>query len=443
MVVLEFLRERIERMQIAVVGMGYVGTVSAAHFAAVGHRVWGIDINEEKIRIINEGNTPIVEPHLAEQIAQSRRTDMLRGTSDLREGLEGAEVCFVAVATPSLANGGIDVSHLLRACQQIAGVLVNRGQPLIVAIRSSILPSVFEQCGTIFSTVAPGLVELCVNPEFLREGSAVADFENPPFTLLGVEEESAETMLSSLYQQLPAPIIILPPQAALLVKYVSNSFHALKTAFANEMGTLCAQAGVNGHVVMSVFCRDTKLNISDRYLRPGFAFGGSCLPKDVRALLHMAKHHNLNLPLMSSLLASNEAVIDREVQQILNTRARRIGLIGLAFKSNTDDLRESPFVKLAEQLLGKGRELRIYDPNISIANIGGANRQYINEMIPHLSRILAGSPEDLADCELLVVGHRYPEAEALLGSAGRPIIELGMASHITVSRDARVAEPQS
>jgi GDP-mannose 6-dehydrogenase len=436
------MKERIERMQIAVVGMGYVGTVSAAYFAAAGHKVWGIDINEEKIRIINSGKTPIVEPDLGEKVALGRRTDLLRGTCNLREGLDGAEVCFVAVATPSLASGGIDATHLLRACQQIAAVVTELGQPLIVAIRSSILPSVFEQCAASFSAMAPGLVQLCVNPEFLREGSAIADFENPPFTLLGLEEEGVESTLRSLYQQIPATVVVLPPKAALMVKYASNSFHALKTAFANEIGTLCAEAGVDGRAVMSVFCRDTKLNISERYLRPGFAFGGSCLPKDVRALLHVAKRHDLNLPLVSSLLASNEAVIDRAVQQILDTRVRRIGLIGLAFKSNTDDLRESPFVELAEHLLGKGRELRIYDPNVSIARISGANRQYINEMIPHLSRILVGSPQELADSELLVVGHRYPEAEALLGTPGIPVIELGVASGMAPSAEDLVAVPQ-
>jgi GDP-mannose 6-dehydrogenase len=269
-------------------------------------------------------------------------------------------------------------------------------------------------------------MRLCVNPEFLREGSAVADFENPPFTLLGVDDPAMELILRCLYEHITAPVIVLPPRGALMVKYASNSFHALKTAFANEIGTLCGKSGVDAHDVMAVFCKDTKLNISERYLRPGFAFGGSCLPKDVRAILHAAKHYDLDLPLMSSLLASNEAVIERAVRRILETGCRRIGLIGLAFKANTDDLRESPFVEVAERLLGKGRTLRIYDPNVAIAKITGGNKQYIEETIPHLSKLLVGSLEELSSCDLLLVGHRYRDVDVFLRTVSIPVIELAV-----------------
>lgn len=413
-------------MEIAVVGMGYVGTVSAACFAAAGHTVWGVDINEDKVRIINQGATPIVEPKLGDKIAQALVRGGLRATSDLLEALASAEACFVSVATPSFPNGDIDATHLLRACEQIAHVVAGLApvHPLPVIIRSSILPSVLDECNRRFSAIAPGFVSLCVNPEFLREGTAIDDFEQPPFTLLGVDDKALEELLRSLYQCIPAPLIVLGAKDALLVKYASNVFHALKTSFANEMGALCNAAGIDAHAVMSVFCQDTKLNISKRYLRPGFAFGGSCLPKDVRAILYAARDFDLELPLIRSLLPSNEAVIQRALRKILDTRSRRIGLIGLAFKSNTDDLRESPLVELAERLLGKGRELRIYDPNVSLARVTGANKQFINDAIPHLSRLLAGSLLELDDCDLLVVGHSYAGVAEFLQASSSPHIDL-------------------
>lgn len=380
-----------------------------------------MDINAEKIRIIQTGNTAIVEPGLGEKIAEGRRTGLLMATCDLGEALVAAEICFVAVATPSLPSGDIDATHLLRACEQIGRVVAGLGRPLAVVIRSSVLPSILDQCDERFSSTAPGLVKLCVNPKFMREGSAIEDFERPPFTLLGVEDESLEGLLRSLYQHIPSPVVVLPPKGALMVKYASNAYHALKTAFANEIGTLCQQAGIDGQTVMTTFCADRKLSISERYLKPGFAFGGSCLPKDVRAILYAAKRYDLELPLMYSLLASNEAVIQRAVRQILAAGVRRVGLIGLAFKANTDDLRESPFVELAERLLGKGRELRIYDPNVSLARINGANKQYIEEAIPHVSTLLVSSLEELSVCELLVVGHPYPGVDAFLQRIAIPV----------------------
>lgn len=420
-------------MEIAIVGMGYVGTVSAACFAAAGHNVWGVDINPDKVRIINDGGTPIVEPSLGDKIAQARRSGGLRATCDLREALANAQACFVAVATPSFPNGDIDATHLLRACEQIAQAAKEFGRLLPVIIRSSILPSVFADCSDRLSAIAPGLVTLCVNPEFLREGTAIADFELPPFTLLGVENASTEEMLRSLYEFIPAPVIVLPPSGAVMVKYASNAYHALKTAFANEIGTLCQEAGIDGQTVMSIFCKDTKLNISKRYLRPGFAFGGSCLPKDVRAVLYAAKQYDLDLPLIRALLPSNEAVIQRALRKIMATRSRRIGLIGLAFKSNTDDLRESPFVELAERLLGKGRELRIYDPNVSLARVTGANKQFIEEAIPHLSRLLTSSLHELVDCDLLVVGHAYAGVQKFLQSINTPFVDLTSSLSLTLA----------
>jgi GDP-mannose 6-dehydrogenase len=333
-------------------------------------------------------------------------------------------MCFVAVATPSRPNGQIDPAHLFRACEQIAEALVSLNRRQTVVIRSSVLPSVLQGCAEIFSIKAPGQVVLCANPEFLREGTAIQDFEDPPFTLLGVDDPDAELTLRSLYSDLEAPLFVLPPREALLVKYASNAFHALKVVFANEIGALCRKEEVDANAVMSVFCKDRKLNVSPRYLMPGFAFGGSCLPKDVRALLYAAKQADLELPTLNSLLASNNAVIDRAVRQICATGRRRLGLIGLSFKSNTDDLRESPFVDLAERLLGKGYELRIYDPNVSLAHLTGANREYINLVIPHLSRLMVRSIEELSNCELVLVAHRYREVDGFLSEAEVSVMDL-------------------
>jgi GDP-mannose 6-dehydrogenase len=411
-------------MNISIVGLGYVGTVSAACLASAGHSVWGVDINADKVRIINEGRSPIVEDGLAEKVAQGRKAGLLCATVDIGEALRETELCFVAVATPSRPNGQIDPAHLFRACNQIAGALSKLGRKQIVVIRSSVLPSIFDECCSIFESKAPGLVELCANPEFLREGTAIRDFEEPPFTILGTTTAAAEDTLRALYSEQSAPVFVLDPKAALMVKYACNAFHSLKVAFANEIAAVCQQAEVNAEAVMNVFCNDTKLNISRRYLMPGFAFGGSCLPKDVRAILHAGREHDLHLPLLAGILSSNEQVIERAFQKIRATGKRRLGLIGLSFKSNTDDLRESPFVELAERLLGKGYELSIYDPNVIAARLTGANKQYIDGVIPHLSRLLVPALEELRDAELLIIGHRFDGVDELLENTRASVIDL-------------------
>jgi GDP-mannose 6-dehydrogenase len=411
-------------MKISIVGLGYVGAVSAACLADAGHQVWGVDINTEKVRIINDGASPIIESGLAEKMAHARNAGRLRATVNIEEGLRETEMCFVAVATPSRPNGQIDPTHLLRACNQIAAALAKLRKKQIVVIRSSVLPSIFDDCGKIFETRAPGLVEFCANPEFLREGTAIRDFEEPAFTVLGTDSAAAETALRSLYADQSAPIFVLKPRDALMVKYASNAFHALKVAFANEIGAVCQHADVDAEAVMNVFCADNKLNISRRYLMPGFAFGGSCLPKDVRAVLYEGKTLDLNLPLMTAILSSNQEVIERTVQKVKATGKRRVGMVGLSFKSNTDDLRESPFVELAERLLGKGYELSIYDPNVIEARLTGANKEYINGVIPHLSRLLVPSLDELGDAELLIVAHHFEGVAALLQGTRASVIEL-------------------
>jgi len=411
-------------MNICIVGLGYVGTVSAACLAGKGHHVWGVDINCGKVRMINEGRSPIIETGLAERIAQSQSAGRLRATVDVEQALSETELCFVAVATPSRPNGQIDPTHLWRACDQIASALSKLRKKQIVVIRSSLLPSIFDRCRTVFESIAPGLVELCTNPEFLREGTAISDFDEPPFTILGTDSTVAEDTLRLLYSDIPAPVFVLKPTETLMVKYASNSFHAMKVAFANEIATLCQHVGADANTVMNVCCSDNKLNISRRYLMPGFAFGGSCLPKDVRAILYEAKENDLQLPLITAILPSNERVIDRALQRIRAINGRRVGLIGLSFKSGTDDLRESPFVELAERLLGKGYELNIYDPNVFVTGLTGANREYIDRVIPHLSRLLVASLDELTHVDLLLVGHRYEGVDNLFSYTNATIIDL-------------------
>ena len=411
-------------MNISIVGLGYVGAVSAACLADRGHRVWGVDINPDKVRIVNEGRSPIVESGLADKIAHGRHAQCLSATVDIEQALRETELCFVAVATPSRANGQIDPAHLFRACNQIATALSKLGKKQNVVIRSSVLPSIFDDCRKIFESTAPGLVELCANPEFLREGTAIHDFEEPPFTVLGTDSAAAKETLRALYSEQSAPVFMLEPREALMVKYASNAFHSLKVAFANEIAAVCQRAEVDAEAVMNVFCGDTKLNISRRYLMPGFAFGGSCLPKDVRAILHAGKELDLQLPLITAILSSNEQVIERAFQKIRATGKRRLGLIGLSFKSNTDDLRESPFVELAERLLGKGYELSIYDPNVIAAQLTGANKEYIDGVIPHLSRLLVPSLDELSNAELLIVGHHFQGVAVLLENTRASVIDL-------------------
>jgi GDP-mannose 6-dehydrogenase len=401
-------------MKISVFGLGYVGAVSCACIADRGHDVVGVDINEEKVRMINAGKSPIIEEGLDDIIQRVTREGRLRATTNHLEALRFSEVSLVAVATPSTYNGGIDASHLLQVCTQIADSIGKLAKKQVVVIRSSVLPHVFNQCRDLFVARCPRLVELCANPEFLREASAVQDFDNPPQTIIGTSSTCAQEKLRELYASVNAPIVVMNPAEALLVKYASNAYHGLKVAFANEIGLLCKSMGLNGETVMRVFAQDTKLNISSKYLLPGFAFGGSCLPKDIRAMLYLANKSDVEVPLLNNILVSNKTVIENVTKKILSYARKKIALIGLSFKPNTDDLRESPLVDLAERLIGKGIDLRIYDPSLSMARLTGTNRDYIEKSIPHISRLLQSDPGDvIRGSEVLVFGHEYPEIMAM------------------------------
>ena len=402
-------------MKICVLGLGYVGTVAAGCLASEGHEVIGVDPNRLKVDLINSGRAPIVEKEIGEIIARESSEGRLRATSDVAAALRYADLAFICVGTPSQPNGALDLQYVKRVCEEVgAAFKAHPGAPVVV-VRSTMLP------GSMREIVIPALEAhsgkragidfgVCVNPEFLREGTAVHDYRNPPLTVIGEVNRASGDLLASLYAELQAPLIRTELEAAEMVKYADNAWHALKVGFANEIGNLCKALDVDAHRVMDIFCQDHKLNISATYLKPGFAFGGSCLPKDLRALLHVARTHDVPLPILGSVLPSNQLQIERAVQTVIDQGNRKVGVLGISFKAGTDDLRESPMVELAERLIGKGFDLRVYDKSVSLATIHGANRDYILNRIPHLSRLMVQDLDEvLAHAGTIVIGTAAPE----------------------------------
>lgn len=402
-------------MKISIFGLGYVGTVSAGCLASHGHEVVGVDAVATKVNLINRGQSPIVETDINEIIASAVRGGKLRATQDATQAVQDTEISFVCVGTPSQGNGNLDLTYIRRICEQIGGALKHKSSWHTVVIRSTILP------GTMRSIVVPVLQEfsgkvagtdfgVCHNPEFLREGSAVKDFNYPPQTIIGEFDQLSGNRLTELYQRIDAPLVRTDLETAEMVKYVNNSWHALKVGFANEIGNLCKTFCIDAHQVMKIFCQDTKLNISAAYLKPGFAFGGSCLPKDLRAIAYQAKMRDLELPILSSILPSNEMQIARGLQLVMQKGHKNIGVLGFSFKAGTDDLRESPVIEVIERLIGKGHELRIYDKNVKIAKLVGANRDYILNHIPHISRLMVDEIDAVLDhAQTVVIGNNDPE----------------------------------
>jgi GDP-mannose 6-dehydrogenase len=399
-------------MRISVFGLGYVGTVSAGCLANDGHNVLGVDPIQTKVDLINEGRSPIIETEIGEIIASNVKSGRLRAVVDPEEGVAETDLSFVCVGTPSLPNGNLDLRFIRRICEQIGDALRHKPSRHTVVVRSTVLP------GTMRDIVIPILEEcshrkagvdfgVCHNPEFLREGSAVKDFYAPPKTVVGELDPPSGCLITKLYEKLDAPLIRTSVETAEMVKYVDNCWHALKIGFANEIGNLSKALRIDAHEVMNIFCQDKKLNISSAYLLPGFAFGGSCLPKDLRALTYKAKSSDLDLPILGSILPSNEMQISRGVQLIMEKGHRRIGILGFSFKAGTDDLRESPMIEVIERLLGKGYELRIYDKNVNIASLVGANRDFILNRIPHISRLMVESIGAVLDfAETIIIGNR-------------------------------------
>ena len=402
-------------MRVSVFGLGYVGCVSAASFAGDGHEVVGVDVNADKVASINAGCSPIVEPGLEDLLQECSSAGRLRATTDTADAIRSTDVSLLCVGTPSRKNGSLDLQYLERVSEEVGRALRDKKDYHVVVVRSTVLP------GTTHSLVIPALEResgkkygdgfgVSVNPEFLREGTALKDFRKPPLTLVGHNHAADASGTIALYQAIDAPLVSTSIRVAEMMKYTSNTWHALKVVFANEIGNLCKKLDVDSHEVMDIFCRDEKLNLSPYYLKPGFAFGGSCLPKDVRALQYRAKEVDVELPMISQILPSNRGQIQQALDQVLETGKKQVGLLGFSFKAGTDDLRESPIVILAEALLGKGVSLKIYDKNVSMAKLVGANKDYITKQIPHLSSLLCNTVEEVIDgSEVIVVGNQAPE----------------------------------
>jgi GDP-mannose 6-dehydrogenase len=411
--------------QIAVLGLGYVGCVTAACFANLGYRVTGIDKDEHKVNGIRNRTAPFYEPGLSELIEQTVDAGRLSASTSLEEGILDADVAMICVGTPSERNGNLGLGQLRKICSEIAELLPRRSKPLVIAIRSTVFPGTCEDTQAATFAAHPE-VKLVSNPEFLREGSAVKDFVEPSLVVVGGSDEAAARTVADLYAPLGVEAALVSLRTAEMIKYACNAFHAVKVAFANEIGALAAHLGVSGAEVMETLCRDTRLNISTAYLKPGFAFGGSCLPKDLRALVFRASRLDLSLPLLESVLPSNEEHLERGIAEVLDLESARIGIFGLAFKENTDDLRESPVVTMIERLIGKGRDLRIFDPHIQLDQIYGSNRHFVLKAVPHIGRLLEKSVDDVLGWATHLVIAQKPSAEyrEKLDGSGLPIIDL-------------------
>jgi GDP-mannose 6-dehydrogenase len=428
---------------VSIFGLGYVGTVTAACLAHKGSYVLGVDVNPSKVQALDSGRSPVVEPGVSEFIADCNHACRLHATSDAEAAVLRTDISFVCVGTPSLRNGKLDLGHIEPVCRQIGAALRKKPSFHLVVVRSTVLP------GTVESIVIPALEEasgktlgqgigVCVNPEFMREGTAVADFFEPAITVIGAAIPGDAAMLRDLYDWVPGRIFETSFRSAESVKYFCNAWHAVKVAFANEMGTLAKEMGVDVGSMVEIFTADHKLNLSASYLRPGFAFGGSCLPKDVRALNYRAKELDVRLPLFESILPSNETHLERALEMVLQTGKKKIAMLGLSFKAATDDLRESPQVQLVKRLLGEGREVRIWDDDVCFGRLIGSNRQYIEEVIPHIGLLLSANFEEVVkSAEVVVIGTRSVSKEMLRQSL-RP--EQAVVDLVNLEKSRRLEE---
>jgi GDP-mannose 6-dehydrogenase len=411
-------------MKISVFGLGYVGAVSCGCLAKEGHQVVGVDVSPVKVRLINEGRSPVIEPDIEDLIGQAVASGRLRATHDAALAVMESDISFISVGTPSQANGSLDLHYTRAVCEQIGAALATKQSFHVVVGRSTMLP------GSTRSVVIPILERssgkkvgrdfaVAFNPEFLREGTSVYDFFNPPKTVIGSEHERAVTMLREIYGHLPAEVFVTSIEVSEMVKYADNNFHAVKITFANEIGMICKQLDIDSHEVMDIFCKDRKLNISSYYLKPGFAFGGSCLPKDVKALSYQARAMDLETPLLHSLMESNRTQVELVTRRITQLEKKRIGFLGFSFKAGTDDLRGSPVVDVIEHLLGKGYQVRLYDRNVKVARLVGANQSYVEEHIPHVAALMCESMQDVIDqSDVIVIGNKAKEFADVVGKVG-------------------------
>jgi GDP-mannose 6-dehydrogenase len=406
-------------MRISVFGLGYVGTVTAACLAANGHQVVGVDVAADKVESINGGRSPIVERDVDRIVGEAVAAGNLRAATDAGQAIADSELAIVCVGTPSSDNSGFDAQYVERVTGEIGSALASAyKEDFLFTLRSTVVPGTTQKLivpileRSSGRTIGQGY-DVAFYPEFLREGSSVEDFYHPPKIVVGERVAGSSRLLQSIYESIEAPRFITTLEAAEMIKYADNAFHAVKITFANEIGHVCKSLGIDSREVMEMFCSDRQLNISTAYFRPGFAFGGSCLPKDVRALLYEARHKDLHLPLLEGLLPSNQEQVERVLRLIERYSPELIGLVGLSFKPGTDDLRESPLVTVAERLLGRGYKLRIHDPNVETARLVGGNRAYVERHLPHLSRVMVPSLDDFSKCDVVVIGHPLQEAERL------------------------------
>ncbi len=427
-------------MRIAVIGMGYVGCVTATCLSRDGHEVIGIDLDSSKVAAINRGLSPVFEPGLDELLRVQVESKRLSAATELVDGIRDCEVALVAVGTPSAADGSINAEAVRRVIEQIGIAARETEQELVVVVRSTLMPGVLEE------TLKPLLAEtsgspvgerihLCNNPEFLRETTAISDYDLPPYVLVGADSEHAASVTLQLYKDLDCEKIVTGTRVAAMIKYTCNAFHALKVGFANEIGSLAKSLGADGKEVMEIVCKDKQLNISTAYMKPGFAFGGSCLPKDVRALARYAQQEAIDVNVIQSILPSNESHLQRAVRLVQESGHRKIGLVGLSFKAGTDDLRESPQVLLAQTLIGLGYELKIFDPDVRVTALVGSNLHYIDQKLPHLAKLLCESPvEMLEHAELMIVANKVADRLEGLASFVGETIDLRQALVVGDSR---------
>src|SRR5689334_20748922 len=419
-------------MQVVVVGLGYVGSVCSACLASKGHRVIGVDTSAFKVGCIERGTSPIVERGLAELIAEARAAGRLSATTDIAAAMKGAEVVLICVGTPSAPDGSLDLAHVKRACAEVGAALRSSGAFTTVVMRSTMLPGsvegelqpVLERASGLKAGIDFGVA---YNPEFLREGTAVADFFGGELTVIGAGDEKSAALLRRLYDGMGGEIVVTSLRTAEILKYVNNSYHALKVSFANEVGRLCKKEGIDSHEVMALFCRDTRLNLGAYYFKPGFAFGGSCLPKDVRAINARARQQGVELPVIGSVMHSNDVHVQEAIQLIERLRKRRVGVLGLSFKAETDDLRESPILRVVGTLVGKGYSVLLHDPNIDMERVLGANRRFVEDEVPYLpERLRRDLAEVVRDSDVLVVANgsrEYRDVGAML-KPGQALVDL-------------------
>ncbi|MCB0193218.1 MAG: UDP-glucose/GDP-mannose dehydrogenase family protein [Anaerolineae bacterium] len=419
-------------MKISIFGLGYVGCVTAACLAHDGHTVLGVDVNPLKVDLVGSGRSPLVEPGLEDMMKASVASGNLKATLDSHAAIQESDVSLICVGTPSHENGNLELSYVKNVCSEIGKALTEKEDYHVVVIRSTVLPGTVEECLIPILEQESGLKAgvdfgVCMNPEFLRESTAIADYFNPSFIVIGQIDERSGAMVHELYKTLEAPSFRTPIRTAEMIKYSCNAFHALKITFANEIGNLCKAHGIDGQDVMHIFGHDQQLNISTTYLKPGYAFGGSCLPKDVRALVYRAKERDVESSLLRSILSSNQNQIDLGIKMVERTKRKKVGILGLSFKPSTDDLRESPAIELVETLVGKGYQVQIFDENVQLSRLIGANKSFIEKELPHIASLMSDSLEELvAEAEVVVITHgskTFKEVPNMM-TAGQTLIDL-------------------